>query len=127
MTREILATVVLMSVCVASFAAAPVHLEITKTLPMEDTVIVTAPTKVQLWFSQAPTTAVSSITLEDTTGRVTLGKVTAGQTDGKADHSLVAEVTGAMTPGAYTVRWKTSGKDGHMLTGSFGYTFTPKR
>jgi methionine-rich copper-binding protein CopC len=76
---------------------------------------------------EGATLVFASTTWEDTTGRFTLGKVTAGQTDGKADHSLVAEVTGAMTPGAYTVRWKTSGKDGHMLTGSFGYTFTPKR
>lgn len=65
----------------------------------------------------------SCLTLEGPSGKVALGKVTARMAEGKADHSVVAPVVGTMAPGAYTVSWKTSGADGHMLTGTFEFTF----
>jgi hypothetical protein len=67
--------------------------------------------------------AVSGLTLEGPSGKVELGKVTAGKVEGKADNSLVAPVVGTVPPGAYTVSWRTSGADGHILTGTFEFTF----
>lgn len=101
------------------------HLKVEKTFPLADAIVTTAPDHLQVWFSQAPTIPVSSLTLEGPNGRVTTGKAAAGQSDGKPDRSLIAPVTGPLTAGKYTVTWKTSGADGHIQTGTFEFTFTP--
>lgn len=118
MLRLLVAVLVLASTAVLS-----AHLKVDKTLPATGATVTTAPTQIQVWFSQAPTVAVSGLSLEGPSGKVELGKVTAGMTEGKADHSLVATVVGVVAPGKYTVSWKTSGADGHMLTGTFEFTF----
>jgi methionine-rich copper-binding protein CopC len=106
-----------------SVAVLSAHLKVEKTLPATDATVATAPTQIQVWFSQAPTVAVSGLTLEGPSGKVELGKVAAGMTDGKADHSIVAPIVGKVAPGKYTASWKTSGTDGHILTGTFEFTF----
>jgi hypothetical protein len=113
------------AVVVIAVAAVSAHLKVEKTLPATDATITATPARLQVWFSQTPTLAVSSLTLEGPDGRVIVGKVAAGQLDGKPDRSLVAPITGKMTAGAYTVTWKTSGPDGHIQTGTFGFTFAP--
>lgn len=107
----------------ASSAVAFAHLKVDKTFPVTGATVTTAPTQIQVWFSQAPTVAVSGLTLEGPSGKVELGKVTAGMADGKTDHSVVAHIVGPVAPGAYTVNWRTSGADGHILTGTFEFTF----
>lgn len=107
----------------ASAVVLSAHLKVDKTLPATGATVTTAPTQVQVWFSQTPTVAVSGLSLESSSGKVELGRVTAGMTDGKADNSLVVSVVGVVAPGKYTVSWKTSGADGHMLTGTFEFTF----
>ena len=64
----------------------------------------------------------SALALEGPSGKVELGKVAAGMAEGKADNSVVAPVVGTVTPGVYTVNWRTSGADGHILTGTFAFT-----
>ncbi|MSO48354.1 MAG: copper resistance protein CopC [Acidobacteria bacterium] len=118
--RRILPLVVFI---LASAAVAFAHLKVDKTFPVSGATVTTAPTQIQVWFSQAPTVAVSGLTLEGPSGKVELGKVIAGMADGKADNSLVAFVVGTVASGAYTVSWKTSGADGHILTGTFEFTF----
>jgi methionine-rich copper-binding protein CopC len=108
---------------VASVAVLSAHLKVDKTFPATSGTVTTAPTQIQVWFSQAPTVAVSGLTLEGPSGKVELGKVSAGMTDGKADNSIVAPIVGKVTPGKYTASWKTSGTDGHILTGTFEFTF----
>lgn len=108
----------------ASAVVLSAHLKVDKTLPPTGATVTTAPTQIQVWFSQTPTVAVSGLSLEGPSGKVELGKVTAGMADGKADNSVVASVVGVVAPGKYTVSWKTSGADGHMLTGTFEFTFT---
>lgn len=102
------------------------HLKVEKTLPEAGAVIETAPTELRVWFSQKPTVPVSSLALEGPGGPITLGKVAAGQTDGKADRSLVSAITGPLPAGKYTAAWKTSGGDGHIQTGTFEFTLKLK-
>lgn len=111
--------------CVAGVVSLSAHLKVEKTFPATDSTVTTAPERVQVWFSQAPTLPVSSLTLEGSGGRVTLGKVTAGLDDGKPDRSLVAPISGSLAAGTYTVTWKTAGADGHIQTGTFAFTFSP--
>jgi methionine-rich copper-binding protein CopC len=98
------------------------HLKVEKTLPETGTTIEVAPKELRVWFSQSPTVPVSSLTLEGPNGKVDVGKVAAGQTDGKPDRSLTAVITGSVVPGKYTASWKTSGSDGHIMTGTFEFT-----
>jgi methionine-rich copper-binding protein CopC len=114
---------VLVGVLLASAVVAlSAHLKVEKTLPESGATITAAPKELRVWFSQNPTLPVSSLTLEGPNGKVEMGKVAAGQTDGKADRSVVAAIVGTLTPGKYTASWKTSGSDGHILTGTFEFT-----
>jgi len=101
------------------------HLKVEKTFPVTDATVTTAPERIQVWFSQSPTIAVSALTLEGPSGSVELGKVAAGNADGKPDRSLVAAVVGRLVPGKYVATWKTSGSDGHIQTETFEFTYTP--
>jgi methionine-rich copper-binding protein CopC len=100
------------------------HLAVSKTFPVTGGTITTTPDRLQVWFTQAPTMAVSALSLEGPKGKVELGKVAAGQADGKADRSLVAPIVGKLEPGKYIGSWKTSGNDGHILTGTFEFTYS---
>lgn len=110
---------------IAGVVSLSAHLKVEKTFPATDSTVTTAPERLQVWFSQAPTLPVSSLTLEGPNGRVTLGKVAAGSSDGKPDRSLVAPITGSLAAGTYSVTWKTAGADGHILTDTFSFSFTP--
>jgi len=120
--RVVPVLVFLLSIAVVGLSA---HLKVERTTPVADSTVAEAPTRIQVWFSQNPTMAVSALSLEGPQGTVELGKVEAGRTDGKPDRSLVAPVIGRLVPGAYTATWKTSGSDGHIQTETFTFTFTP--
>lgn len=109
----------------ATGVALSAHIKVEKTVPAADAALTAAPDHLQVWFSQAPTVPVSSLVLEGPGGKVAVGKTAAGTVDGKPDRSIVAPVTGAMTAGKYTVTWKTSGSDGHILTGTFDFVIKP--
>jgi len=120
--RVVPVLVFLLSIAVVGLSA---HLKVERTAPVADATVADAPTRIQVWFSQNPTMAVSALSLKGPEGTVELGKVEAGRTDGKPDRSLVAPVVGRLVPGVYTATWKTSGNDGHIQTDTFTFTFTP--
>jgi methionine-rich copper-binding protein CopC len=106
----------------STVVALSAHLKVEKTFPESGATIEATPKELRVWFSQSPTLPVSGLALEGPNGKVELGKVAAGQTDGKADRSVMAAITGTLAPGKYTASWKTSGSDGHILTGTFEFT-----
>jgi len=116
MTRLVPTVVLLAAVTLPAF-----HLRVEKTSPNEGATITVAPAQIQIWFSEPPTLAVSGITVTGPSGKVALAKLALGKSGDVPDHSVVADVTGALSPGKYTVAWKTSGKDGHMLTGTYEF------
>ncbi len=118
MTR-LLAAVILAGVTLSAF-----HLRVEKTLPVEGATITVAPKQIRVWFSEAPTLVVSAITVTGPSGKVELGKLALGRNGDTQDNSFVADVKGELSPGKYTVSWRTSGKDGHILTGTFEFTLT---
>lgn len=127
MRRLLLSGISLVLLLSATAMALPVHLSVSKTFPATGTTITETPSHLQVWFSQAPTLAVSALSLEGPKGKVELGKVALGQSEGKADRSLVASIGGSLQPGKYTATWKTSGSDGHMLNGTFEFTLAPAK
>lgn len=98
------------------------HNRLTKSLPEKDEVITQAPKTIQLWFAEEPELVLSSITLKGADdAKVALGKLRKAE-DPK---SVSAPVTGSVSPGTFTVEWKTSGKDGHVIRGKYSFTLKP--
>ena len=48
---------------------------------------------------------------------VRMGRARAG-----ADRSVVANVQGRLSPGRYTVAWRTMSRDGHAMRGTIPFT-----
>lgn len=95
------------------------HLALSRSEPMKDSTVA-APAALKLWFTEKPTLATSRVSLTGPDGKaIALGKLTM---DTAAKAPIVAPVTGPMTPGVYTVKWTTASKDGHAVSGSFGFT-----
>jgi methionine-rich copper-binding protein CopC len=107
---------------VTSSAMLVAHMQVEKTSPADKATLTSAPKQVQLWFSAAPTLAVSHVTLTGPAGKIALGTLALGKAGDTMDNSVVADVKGPLAAGTYTVTWRTSGSDGHMLNGSFTFT-----
>jgi methionine-rich copper-binding protein CopC len=120
MTRRSLSAFVLAAAVAASGVAVFAHMKATKMEPAADSTLSDPPTKIQVWFTQAPDPKVSKLDLEGAGGAV---KLTGFQVTG--DKAIAANVDGALTDGKYTVRWQSAGDDGHVQKG--GYAFTVRR
>ncbi|MGE0044025.1 MAG: copper resistance protein CopC [Vicinamibacterales bacterium] len=115
--RPFVLAVLLLSAGVALSA----HLAVVKSLPAKDQALDSSPARIQVWFSQEPSVAVSAITVQGPSGAAALGKVTAGE-----DNSIAAEVTTPLAPGSYTVNWQSAGHDGHVIKGSIPFSVTAR-
>ena len=102
---------------VLAVTTALAHLAATKTMPDADAVVTESPQRIQVWFTQDPDPVVSQLALEGPAGEVELGDTTVAD-----EKSLMAVVSGALAPGAYTVSWRTAGDDGHVRRGDFAFT-----
>jgi len=113
----LLASVVLIVAPRAAFA----HAHLVKSVPSAGARITTAPHMIQLWFSEAPEAALTTVTLTAADGRIIhLGKVTAVP---GTSVSVMATVDDALAPGNYTLTWRTvAADDGHPSNGSFSFT-----
>jgi methionine-rich copper-binding protein CopC len=107
-------SLVLVSVAVATAMA---HLAVTKTMPEADAVLAESPEQLQVWFTQDPDPAVSKLTLQGTDGEVVIGETVVAD-----QKSLVAAVPTDLSPGRYTVSWRSAGDDGHVRRGDFVFT-----
>lgn len=95
------------------------HNRLVKAEPGVDSTVTKSPGQIRLWFKEPPELAVSSIKLTNAAATlVPTGEVRA--TDDKA--SIAVAVTAPLPAGKYTVTWKTTGTDGHVIRGSFGFT-----
>jgi len=102
-------------------AAAPLHTRLTKSKPAADTTLAAAPKAIELWWSEKPEVSLTTITVQGAdSAKVALGKI-------RQSSDLMgaaADVTGPLAPGAYVVKWKTAGKDGHAVRGAFNFTIS---
>jgi hypothetical protein len=97
------------------------HNKLDKSAPAAAEQLAAPPKQIRLWFHEKPEPAVTSIAVVGTdSAKVATGKVQ--PTDDPL--SVAAPVTGTMKPGRYIVRWKTSGKDGHVIKGSYTFSVT---
>jgi methionine-rich copper-binding protein CopC len=101
------------------------HMALVRSEPAADSTVTTAPTSLRLYWTQAPKLPVTVTRLTNAANQaVALGSVKADEKDAKI---LVVPITGAVTPGVYTVTWRTAGDDGHILNGTYKFTFRAAR
>ncbi len=111
---------------IASLVIAPLawalHTTLTKAIPAVDGTVTVAPTDLTLWFNERPDVSLSNIRLQAADS--TIIDVT-GTKAGPDSLSLAAHVRGTLTPGKYTVLYRTAGNDGHVMRGKYQFTFQP--
>ncbi len=98
------------------------HTHLVKAEPAVDTTVAAAPATLRLWFSTRPEPAVSSATLlGGNNAPVAVVKLAA--TDDTL--SVAGTIPVRLTPGKYTVAWKTGARDGHVVRGKYSFTYAP--
>ncbi|MBM4193197.1 MAG: copper resistance protein CopC [Gemmatimonadetes bacterium] len=95
------------------------HTELKKSSPKANDTLTVAPKELQFWFSQKIELPTSSVRLSGPGGAVVATGALHGQAT--ADAPVVAAVTGAMAPGAYTIAWVAGSKDGHAVKGTIAF------
>jgi methionine-rich copper-binding protein CopC len=104
-------------------AAARFHTKLTKSNPGVDSTLAAAPKVIELWWNEKPEVSLTTIVVQSTaadSAKVPLGKVRSS-----ADMmGVAADVAGPVPPGKYVVKWKTAGKDGHAVRGTFNFSIS---
>lgn len=99
------------------------HLKLKRSFPAKDTVLTSSPDAVRLWLTEKADLPATKITV---TGAANVAASLAKPTRGtEADAPIEAKFTQPVAPGRYTVSWKTMSKDGHVVSGTFGFTVKP--
>jgi methionine-rich copper-binding protein CopC len=93
------------------------HAKLEKTRPADMATLTSAPPSIELVFNEAPDAKLTKIEVTGTSGKVKLGPVRS-----TSEKSVMAAITGTIPDGKYTVAWRTSGDDGHVVKGEFGFT-----
>jgi putative copper export protein len=79
--------------------------------------LTTAPTRIQLWFSETPELRFSAIDLVDSTGAsLPLGALTVGDS-----MNVTATLQRPLAAGRYAIAWRTAASDGHSTNGRFTF------
>jgi len=111
-------TVAALTVMAPIFA---VHNRLDKSLPAAGQTV-GSPKEIRLWFTEKVQPALSRITLTTAdSGNVAIGNPRA--TDDPK--SIAVDVAGPLSPGKYTVSWRTAGDDGHAVRGRFSFSVAP--
>jgi methionine-rich copper-binding protein CopC len=95
------------------------HLHLERSEPAANDTVAMAPVAVRLWFSEQPELAVTTIRLSATGGSaIALEPLTR---DTGATAPVVAPLRTHPGPGAYTVWWRSTARDGHVSTGQYQF------
>jgi methionine-rich copper-binding protein CopC len=102
-------------------AGARLHTRLTKSTPAAEAALRASPKTIELWWNEKPEVSLSTVTVQGAdSAKVGLGKLR-GSTDLMG---VAADVTAPLAPGKYVVKWKTAGKDGHAVRGSFNFSIS---
>lgn len=119
-------TICAVALAVLSLAATPiaavVHNRLVKADPGVDARVSTAPTALRLWFAQKPERALTTVRLVDADSTLVPTDSIKPTDDPK---SVITKIKRKLTPGTYTVHWKTAGPDGHVIRGHYAFTLEP--
>lgn len=120
MNRNLASCIILGLVATTSPALAHAHLK--KAVPATDGTVASAPSELDLSFTEGVNLAFTGVTLTGPDhANVPLGA--ASLRDG--DTTLVVPVTGRLAPGTYTASWHALARDGHKTDGHYTFTIKP--
>ncbi|MEK9500835.1 copper resistance CopC family protein [Gaopeijia maritima] len=96
------------------------HLRLERAEPAVDTVVTTAPEELRLFYSEEPHLATTTVRMmaEDETAI----ELAAPAADAENKQLIRVGVEGDMAPGLYTVAWRTTSADGHVVRGDYRFT-----
>lgn len=121
MLRRATAPVLIASLFVVSLAWA-FHAALVKAVPAIECRVAVPPTDLTLWFNERPDLALSNIRLIGPDSVPVLVGAPRAASDSMA---LTTSIRGVLTPGKYTVRFRTAGPDGHVMQGKYSFTYQP--
>jgi copper transport protein len=103
-----------------ALASARLHLALQSSTPAQGDTVRTSLREIKLVFTQAVEPRYTSVTLHDNAGQPlelgTLAPVGEGKT-----REFEYRMPTPVVSGAFVVRWKTAGADGHVVSGSFDF------
>jgi hypothetical protein len=105
-------------------AAASAHASLVKSVPGRRAVLVTPPTRVQLWFNERLEPAFSRLSVWDAEGKQVDARDVQVDTQ---DPKLLSVGVPALQPGRYTVRFRVLSVDGHVVESEFPFTLRGSR
>jgi methionine-rich copper-binding protein CopC len=97
------------------------HLALSRSEPAADSTVTAAPTQLRLFWTEPPTVAATQVRLTGANNQAV--QVSAPKADAKDAKILNVPITAQITPGVYTVTWRTAGEDGHVLNGTYKFTY----
>jgi methionine-rich copper-binding protein CopC len=114
--KRLLLALVAMSLPVAATSPALAHTAVRETSIADNASLSAAPTNFTITFSAA--TGLANVTLANATGR----EIALAYTPPHAMAVSFAIPLPALTPGAYTISWRTMSHDGHVMPGAIHFT-----
>lgn len=111
----------LFSLALLGAGSAFFHTHLEASFPKADEVVRAAPAEISLTFSARPEVPLTKITLlrADSTP-VRLERVKPG----KDTMTVAARVPVALPAGGYIVSWRTASRDGHVVRGSYRFSYS---
>jgi methionine-rich copper-binding protein CopC len=116
------ALVLVMLLSASSGSLIAFHPTMVRSVPAAGQALKESPTRLQVWFSDAPAAGVSQISLKRGDEAVALGETVVVS----KDKSMYADPVAPLAAGSYLASWKTAGDDGHALKGEIKFTIAPK-
>jgi copper resistance protein C len=114
------AAALLVSAPLALSAVTLPHLKLKHAFPAADTTLASAPDAVKLWLTEPADLAATRVAVKNGAGAsVATAKLTRGT---ESDAPVVAKFSAPVGDGKYTVTWKATSKDGHVVDGTYGFT-----
>ena len=102
------------------------HTHLKRSTPTNGATLGAAPKALELWFTEKPELAATSITLSTARGAA-ISLAPLALSDGSDTAAVVASVRGTLAPGSYLIRWRTMARDGHPARGTSTFTLSPSR
>jgi len=99
------------------------HARLVRSSPAANAVLDSAPATLGLWFSERPEPRFTAIQLLDSAGSaIPLGPLKSVEQNG-----LTLAIARPLTPGRYSVVWRTAASDGHATNGNFSFRIAAAR
>ena len=122
MTHRTLTLALAAGVTLAIAGQATAHAHLMSARPAAGGTVTTAPTELDLGFSEGVTLRFTGVTVTGPAAAVPTGAARLGP---PGDTALVVPLKGPLAPGLYTVEWHALATDGHKTEGRYTFTISP--